>query len=207
MVEYTPDQIMFVENFTNKRDSLTLEVGLLQYEKDKLLADNSNLAEINSSLQNGINEMNANASVLGFEQAERVNTLKLEKTTLEKEIDSLKESRALLSKDLDEKNNTLITLGVLIKSIQIVTQDTTEHIRKMGNDLNIYTGRVESASATIHGEAERVKALTNEMSTIIDTERKTNHERTREIDNREIAVIGREKLVDLKYREITKDLK
>ena len=207
MVEYTPDQIMFVENFTNKRDSLTLEVGLLQYEKDKLLVDNSNIAEINASLQNGINEMNANASVLGFEQAEKVNNLKLEKTTLEKEIDSLKESRALLSKDLDEKNNTLITLGVLIKSIQIVTQDTTEHIRKIGNDLNIYTGRVESAATTIHGEAERVKALTNEMSTTIDTERKTNYERTREIDNREIAVIGREKLVDLKYREITKDLK
>lgn len=206
MIEYTPDQILFVESFTNKRDSLTLEVGLLTHEKEVLQADNKNISELNAALQKGIDEMNENASKLGFEQSEKVATLKLEVLSLEEEIKTLREKRDLLSKDLDEKNNTLISLGVLIKSIQLVTEDTTNQIRKMSNDLGIYTGKVESASSTISGDADRVKLYADELSTVIDKERQINRERTKEIDAREIAVIGREKMVELKYAEVVKNL-
>ena len=206
MTEYTPDQILFVENFTHKRDSLTLEVGLLTHEKEQLLKANQDIAEINASLQKGIDEMNANASQLGFEQAEKVNQLKLEHATLIEEIETLKTKRDIMTKDLDEKNNTLVTLGVLIKSIQVATEDTTQQIKSMGNQLGIFTGRVESASLTISDEANRVKTMTTELSTVIDSERKTNYERTREIDAREIAVIGREKLAEMKYNEVVKQL-
>lgn len=206
MHEYTPDQIMFVENFTHKRDSLTLEVGLLTHEKEQLMVTNQQVSELNAALQKGIDEMNANASKIGFEQSEKVASLKLEAMTLEEEIKGLKEKRAMIAKDLDEKNNTLISLGVLIKSIQVVTEDTTNQIRKMGNDLTLYTTKVETASSLIANESERVKSFTNELATTIDTERKTNYERTREIDAREIAVIGREKLAEMKYNEVVKKL-
>jgi len=206
MIEYTPDQILFVENFTHKRDSLTLEVGLLTHEKEQLLKSNQDISEINASLQKGIDEMNANASQLGFEQAEKVNSLKLEHATLVEEIETLKTKRDMMTKDLDEKNNTLVTLGVLIKSIQVATEDTTTQIKSMGNQLGVFTGRVESASLTIADEANRVKSITTELSTVIDIERKTNYERTREIDAREIAVIGREKLAEMKYNEVVKQL-
>jgi predicted nucleic acid-binding Zn-ribbon protein len=195
-----------VENFTNKRDSLTLDVGLLTHEKEQLLKANQDISEINASLQKGIDEMNANASQLGFEQAEKVNALKLEHATLVEEIETLKTKREILSKDLDEKNNTLVTLGVLIKSIKVATEDTTSQIKSMTNTLNIYTGRVESASLTIQHESEVVKSLTHELSTVIDAERKANYEKSREIDSREIAVIGREKLAEMKYNQVIKDL-
>lgn len=206
MHEYTPDQIMFVENFTHKRDSLTLEVGLLTHEKEQLLKNNKDISEINASLQKGIDEMNANAAQLGFEQAEKVNALKLEYSTLVEEIETLKTKRDMMSKDMEEKNNTLITLGVLIKSIQVATEDTTNQIKQMSNNLGVFTGRVESASLTIADEANKVKSLTNELSTVIDSERKNNYERTREIDAREIAVIGREKLAEMKYNEVIKKI-
>lgn len=206
MIEYTPDQILFVESFTNKRDSLTLEVGLLTHEKEVLQADNKNISELNAALQKGIDEMNENASKLGFEQSEKVATLKLEVLGLEEEIKTLREKRDLLSKDLDEKNNTLISLGVLIKSIQLVTEDTTNQIRKMSNDLGVYTGKVESASSIISGDADRVKLYADELANVVDKERQANRERTKEIDAREIAVIGREKMVELRYAEVIKNL-
>lgn len=206
MHEYTPDQVKFVESFTNKRDSLTLEVGLLTHEKEQLLITNRELAENNTALQKNIDEMTANSSRIGFEEAEKVNQARLEYSTLVEEIETLKAKRELMSKDLDEKNNTLINLGVLIKSIQMVTEDTTSHIRKLGTDLNQYTAKVESASLTVQHEAETIKSLTTELSGVIDSERKANYEKSREIDNREIAVIGREKLVEMKYQEVIKGL-
>lgn len=206
MIEYTPDQILCVENFTNKRDSLTLEVGLLTHEKEQLEQRNQDLGVINSSLQSGIDEMNNNASKLGFEQSEIVSNLKLEVVQLKEEINTLKDKRDILSTDLNEKNNTLVSLGLLIKSIQVVTEDTTNQIRKMSNDLGIYTGKVSEASSTISGDADRVKGYANELSDVIDKERQNNRERTKEIDAREIAIIGRERLVEMKYAAVTKQL-
>lgn len=206
MVEYTPDQILFVENFTNKRDSLTLEVGLLTHEKEQLLSRNQDLESINNALQTGIDEMNNNASKIGFEQADRVAELKLEAVKLQEEINTLKDKRDILSHDLDEKNNTLISLGVLIKSIQMVTQDTTEQIKKMGNELTLYTTKVGTASELIATESNKVKSYTTELATVIDSERKANYEKSREIDSREIAVIGREKLAEMKYNQVIKEL-
>jgi len=206
MYEYTPDQLHFVEEWTHKRDSLVLEVGLLTNEKETLLKDNQNIAEINNSLKAGIDEMNANASKLGFEQAEKVNDLKREQSTLIEEIETLKTKRDIMTKDLDEKNNTLINLGVLIKSIQVVTQDTTDTIRRMGNELTTYTSKVGEASNSITTDSNTIKSLTNELSIVIDSERKANYEKSREIDSREIAVIGREKLAEMKYNEVIKKL-
>jgi chromosome segregation ATPase len=206
MVEYTPDQILFVENFTHKRDSLTLEVGLLTHEKEQLLKSNQEIAEINASLQNGIDEMNNTASQMGFEQSEKINALRLEHSGLIEEIETLKSKKELLIKDLDEKNNTIISLGVLIKSIQMVTEDTTNQIRKMGNELTLYTTKVSQASESIASESNKVKEYTNELGNVIDAERKINYEKSREIDSREIAVIGREKLAEMKYHEVVKQL-
>lgn len=206
MNEYTPDQILFVENFTHKRDSLTLEVGLLTHEKEQLQTRNNDLGSINAALQAGIDEMNNNASRLGFEQSERVAELKLEAVKLQEEINTLKDKRDILSKDLDEKNNTLISLGVLIKSIQVVTEDTTNQIKRMGNELTLYTTKVGTASELIATESSKVKSYTEELGGVINNERKVNYEKSREIDSREIAVIGREKLVELKYNEVVKSL-
>lgn len=206
MHEYTPDQLLRVEEWTHKRDSLILDMGLLTHEKEELLTRNNELSSINASLQAGIDEMNNNASKLGFEQAEIVSNLKLEAVKLQEEINTLKDKRDILSTDLSEKNNTLISLGVLIKSIQMVTEDTTNQIRKMSNDLGVYTGKVSEASSTISGDADRVKNYANELANVIDKERQVNRERTKEIDAREIAVIGREKLAEMKYNEVIKKL-
>lgn len=206
MHEYTPDQVKFVENFTHKRDSLTLEVGLLTHEKEELLRANQDLESINSALQSGIDEMNNNASKIGFEQSQIVADLKLEAVKLQEEINTLKDKRDILSHDLNEKNNTLISLGVLIKSIQVATEDTTNQIKKMGNELTLYTTKVGQASELIATESTKVKSYTEELGGVVDKERKVNYERSREIDSREIAVIGREKLAEMKYNQVIKDL-
>jgi hypothetical protein len=207
MIEYTPDQIKFVEEFTITRDRLSVEVGLLTQEKESLLHSNLTLSELNATLQNGIDKMNSEASNLGFEQAEKISNLKAEVSKLEADILVLKEKRELQVKDMDEKNNTLINLGILIKSIQSATEDTTSHIQKIKSDLNIFTGRVESASLNIEHESNRVKSFTNELSGSIDMERKENYRRTKEIDDRENAVIGRERMVELQYAKIVDQLK
>jgi len=206
MHEYTPDQVMFVEEWTRKRDALVLEVGLLTNEKEVLIKRNQEISDVNSSLQSGIDEMNENASRLGFEQAEKINELKIEHSNLIEEIETLKTKKELMSKDLDEKNNTLINLGVLINSIKVATEDTTIKIRNMIPELNKYTSQVANATTSIETEATRVKALTNELSTVVDSERKANYEKSREIDAREIGVIGREKLAEMKYAEVIKQL-
>lgn len=196
---YTPDQEKFIEDFTSTRDRLSLEVGLLTQEKETLLFDNEQLAESNASLRRGIDEMNANASKIGFEQSNIVASLKAEVVNLETEISLLKNKRELMAKDLDEKNNTLINLSLLIKSIQVATEDTTSHIRKITGDLNVYTSRVSSTASTIESQVDRVKKYADELGGVIDQERKTNYLKTKEIDDRENAVITREKLVNLQY--------
>lgn len=206
MNEYTPDQILFVENFTNKRDSLTLEVGLLTHEKEQLLSKNSELSSVNASLQANIDEMNNNASKLGFEQADRLAKLREEEEVLKKEIDSLQQQKDSMSKELTEKNNTLITLGVLIKSIQVTTQDTVQTIKNMSTDLTVHTNKFKESTKTVEQEISKIKSFTGELSNLIDKERKINYEKTKEIDAREIAVIGREKMVELKYSEVIKQL-
>lgn len=200
----TPDQENHIKTFTEKRDTLALEVGLLQTEKESLLFDNRNLSESNNELRKKNDEMIANATNVAFQHSEELARLREEKIALIADIDTLKTKRELMMKDLDEKNNTLITLGVLIKSIQTATQDTTDHIRKVSNDINLYTSKVHSASISIENEANRVKSFTDELGGVIDAERKANYEKSREIDNREIAVINREKMVELKYKQAIK---
>lgn len=207
MHEYTPDQIKFVEEFTTTRDKLSVEVGFLTQEKESLLHKNETLSGINAALQDGINKMNAEASELGFQQASKIADLKLEVTKLEDDIVILKQKRELMMKDIDEKNNTLINLGLLIKSIQVATEDTTSHINKIKSDLNIFTGRVETASLNIENESNRVKSFTDELSGKIDEERKENYRRTKEIDDRENAVIRREKMVELQYAKAVNQIK
>ena len=206
MTEYTPDQIQFVEEFTATRDRLSVEVGLLTQEKESLLHTNSGISKLNASLQDGIDKMNSEAASLGFEQASKIAALKDEVKILEADIEVIKKKRELIMKDMDEKNNTLINLGLLIKSIQVATEDTTSHIQKIKSDLNVFTGRVETASFNIEGESNRVKAFTDELSGIIDKERKENYRRTKEIDDRENAVIRREKMVELQYAKAVKQI-
>lgn len=204
MHEYTPDQIKFVEEFTATRDRLSVEVGLLTQEKETLLFLNNELSESNSDLKKGIDAMNANSSKLGFEQAEKIANLKSEVTNLENDIILLKEKREILMKDLDEKNNTLINLALLVKSIQTATEDTTDHIRKITGDLNVYSSRVQGTASAIEAQADRVKGFTEILSGVVDQERKTNYLKTKEIDDRENAVIARERMVALQYSKAVK---
>lgn len=207
MIEYTPDQLLFVESFTTKRDSLTLEVGLLTHEKEQLIEHNRNISELNANLQQGIDEMNNKSASLGFEQAEKIASLKKQVTDLESDIEVLLQKKDLLVKDTEEKNNTLINLGLLINSIKTSTEDTVEHIKKITGVLNVYTGKVEITANVVEGEANKIKSYVNELSTTVDQERKENYRRTKEIDDRENAVIGREKMVELKYAKAVKELK
>ena len=204
MIEYTPDQLLFVESFTTKRDALTLEVGMLTHEKEQLLEHNKNVSEINASLQKGIDDMNANAAKLGFEQAEKIDTLKKEVSDLESQIEVLKQKRDLLTIDTEEKNNTLINLGLLINTIKSSTEETVEHIRGITGTINTYVGRIESATNVIESDSSRVKGYIDEFSNVIDTERKANYIKSKEIDDRENAVIGREKFVETKYQDLFK---
>jgi uncharacterized protein YoxC len=207
MVEYTPDQVKFVEEFSNTRDRLSLEVGLLTQEKETLLFANTTLAENNAALQSSIDDMHSNVARESFEESEKLSKLREEVNRLTADIEVLKTRREVMAKDLDEKNNTLINLGVLIKSIQIATQDTTDHIRKISNELNVYTGRIESSALNIEHESNRVKSFTDELGNVVDAERKANYEKSREIDNRELAVINREKMVELQYSKAVKGIK
>lgn len=203
-MEHTPDQKEFIKTFTEKRDTLTFEVGVLTTEKESLQRENSDLSAQNSRLKSEIETMHVESARKAVEENEKINALKLERSILQEEIKNLTVQKKNLSDEISEKQNTVINLGILIKSIQSATSDTTEHIKRMGLEINVYSGRVESAVVNIEKEAGRVKGFVDELGGVVDKERKHNYEKSREIDMRELAVINREKLVDMKYKELKK---
>jgi len=198
MIEYTPDQLMFVESFVSKRDELTRDVGMLTHEKDILLRENKNLSDVNDALQKDINDVRNNAAKIAFEASEKASEAKLELVKLQLEVEKLKERHEFLTNQVDEKNTSLRNLGLVITSIGTTTQNTIDHIASISNKLNSYTSRIE-AVATIAGEsADKIKASVVELSTTIDNERKVNYLKTKEIDDRENGVILRERLLKSK---------
>lgn len=200
----TDDQKLFLENFVEQRDTLAVEVGLLSQEKERLLSDNRELSSLNAGLQRNIEDMRANSAKIGFEESEKVSKARTEYTGLIAEITSLKTQKELLAKDIDEKNTTALNLGLMIKSIQQVVSATVQSIRDMSNDLKVFSNQAGESSRGVQLEAGRIKKFVDELANVIDKERKINHDRTLEIDARERAVIGREKMVEMQYRQATK---
>lgn len=207
MVEYTPDQLLFVERFTAKRDSLTLEVGLLTHEFEQLSEKNQNLSASNAILQQKIDDAHNNAARIGFEEAEKIHKLKQEAAELEALIAVLREKKEILTKATEEQNNTLIALGLIINTIKSSTEDTVQQIRSIKGVLDTHSSKVEKTAEAIGGEAGRVKSFIDEFSNVIDKEREKNYLKNKELDDRENAIIGRERFVEMKYAEMLKNKK
>lgn len=198
MIEYTPDQLMFVESFVSKRDELTRDVGMLTHEKDILLRENKNLSDVNDALQKDINDVKNNASKIAFECSEKASEARIELIKLQLEVEKLKERHEFLTNQVDEKNTSLRNLGLVITSIGATTQNTIDHIASISNKINGYTSRIEAVANTANESAEKIKACVVELSTTIDNERKVNYLKTKEIDDRENGVILRERLLKSK---------
>jgi uncharacterized protein YoxC len=196
--EYTPDQLMFVESFTKKRDELTGEVGMLTYEQDKLLQRNQELAEINAALKKDIADMQENSAKIGFEAGKQIADAQIEVAQLKSDIELLITKKSVLTEAVEEKTNSLRSLSLVITSIKTTTEDTTDHIRKISNDLNVYSGRIEAVALATETEAGKIKGYVNELSTTVDNERKVNYLKTKELDDRENAIILRERILKSK---------
>lgn len=195
------------QSFIEKRDSLALEVGLLTSEIETRSARVRELTGEENRLVSSIEDMKLKTSAIVLEESEKIGKIRAEHSSLQADIKSLKETKDLLSKDIEEKNTTIVNLGLMIKSVSGAISETEKKVKDLSTQVDVHTNKIAGSATKIEHESNRVKTFADTLSNVIDKERKINHEKTREIDSREIAVINRERAADLLYSKAAKGIK
>ncbi|XP_065813555.1 putative leucine-rich repeat-containing protein DDB_G0290503 [Labrus bergylta] len=117
----------------------------LTQENQKLVSENETLAAVNGQQQEAAEDVAVNCAV----------------------VMALKEHIAVQQKESREKDNKIMSIGLIIENLQNVMENRDEMVSCLQNKVNLLTTDLEASFSQQHKEAERLSHLTQENQKLV----------------------------------------